>query len=204
MGKDYRGNTINIAIFSSHNGTDLQAIIDACKDGKLSACVAAVISNNENSTALERAKREGISNYHISVKKYGNEDAVNEKIMEILNFHKIGIIFLAGYLKKISSDVLKKYENRIFNIHLALLPKYGGKGMYGINIHQAEINAGEAETGITVHKVSNEYDEGEIVARTKIPVNKTDTAESLAARILEREHVFIVEALKNIILNETT
>ena len=95
-------------------------------------------------------------------------------------------------------SVLQKYNNRIFNIHPALLPKFGGKGMYGMNVHKAVIEAGENETGVTIHRVSSEYDSGEIVAQTKVDVRDGDTAESLAARVLECEHEFLVEVISDI------
>ena len=96
-------------------------------------------------------------------------------------------------------SILKKYENRVFNIHPALLPKYGGKGMYGMNVHTAVIEAKETETGVTIHRVSPEYDSGEIVAQTTVPVFKNDTPEQLAARVLEKEHEFLVEVIADIV-----
>ena len=188
-----------IAVFASHNGSDLQAIINACKSGKINAEVCAVISNNADSFALCRANDSGIDNFHISVKKYGDEETVNSEILKILDFYNADIIFLAGYLKKIGVDILRKYHNRIFNIHPALLPKYGGQGMYGINVHRAVINAGEELSGITVHRVNEEYDAGEIIAQTTVAVSKDDTPETLAEKILRREHTFIVEAINKIL-----
>ena len=193
---------MNIAVFASHNGTDLQAIIDACKQGVIRATVCAVISNNSDSTALVRAEKAGIDNYHISAKIYNDEETLNKEILGILTSHRVDIIFLAGYLKKLGIPVLREYRNRIFNIHPAILPSYGGQGMFGMNVHQAVIHAHEVESGITVHRVTEKYDEGEIVAQTKIPVADTDTAESLAEKILKVEHVFIVEVLNRIISGE--
>lgn len=193
---------MNIAVFASHNGSDLQAIIDACQSGVLDASVCAVFSNNGSSMALERARNAGIASYHASVKIYGDDDTLNDKVLELLEQHNTDIVFLAGYLKKMGNKVLRKYQNRIFNIHPALLPKYGGEGMYGIHVHQAVIDAHEKESGITIHRASENYDEGEIVAQTIVPVSDADTAESLAAKILEREHTFIVETLKKIVAGE--
>ena len=120
-------------------------------------------------------------------------------ILNALAENDAHIIFLAGYLKKLGPSILKAFENRVFNIHPSLLPKYGGKGMHGLNVHAAVLAANETETGITIHRVSNEYDSGEIVAQRKVPVLKGDTPETLAARVLELEHVFIVETLAKII-----
>ena len=97
--------------------------------------------------------------------------------------------------------IIKEYKNKIFNIHPALLPKYGGKGMYGINVHKAVIEAKEKETGITIHKVDENYDNGQIIKQTTVPVKPEDTPEELATRVLEKEHIFIVETLSEIVEN---
>ena len=183
----------NIAVFASHGGTDLQAIINGCKSGKIPARVAVVISNNSGSTALQRARNEGITAVHLSEAKF--KDELEEKMLETLAAHSTNLIFLAGYMKKIPQKVLNTYKNRIFNIHPSLLPKYGGKGMYGINVHAAVIAAGETETGITIHHVTAEYDTGDIIEQRKVPVLPADTPETLAARVLEQEHIFLVEFL---------
>ena len=190
---------MNIAVFASHGGSDLQAIIDGCKNNQINAKVAVVISNNGDSMALERARNEGIERYHLSTKTEGTEELLAEKILDVLGKYKIDMIFLAGYMRLLHEPILKKYHNRVFNIHPALLPKYGGKGMYGINVHKAVIQASENETGITIHRVNVEYDSGEIVAQTKVPVLKDDTPETLGARVLEREHTFLVEVIADIV-----
>ena len=192
---------MKIAVFASHEGTDLQAIIDGCKNGLIDAEVTLVISNNEDSGALRRAKKEQIENYYISNKNYPDEEELVDKTLEVLNKSKIDIIFLAGYLKKMPEKIIKEYKNKIFNIHPALLPKYGGKGMYGINVHKAVIEAKEKETGITIHKVDENYDNGQISKQTTVPVKPEDTPEELATRVLEKEHIFIVETLSEIVEN---
>lgn len=190
---------MNIAVFASHGGSDLQAINDGCKSNKINATVVAVISNNADSMALQRAKNENISAYHLSAKKFGNEEALAKEILDVLANHEVDMIFLAGYMRMLHITVLEKYNNRIFNIHPALLPKFGGKGMYGMNVHTAVIEAKEKETGVTIHRVNAEYDSGEIVAQTTVPVLENDTPEILAARVLEREHTFLVEVIADII-----
>lgn len=189
---------MNIAVFASYGGSDLQAIIDGCKNNQINARVAVVISNNGDSMALQRAEAEGIPAYHLSAKKFGNEEALAAKILEILVRYNVEMIFLAGYMKMLHISVLEKYNNRIFNIHPALLPKFGGRGMYGMNVHKAVIEAKESETGVTIHRVNAEYDSGEIVAQTKVPVLENDTPEILAARVLDREHEFLVEVIVDI------
>ena len=190
---------MNIAVFASHSGSDLQAIIDGCKNDKINATVAVVISNNGDSMALQRANNEKIPNFHMSAKKYGNEEILATEIMTVLDKYSIDMIFLAGYMRMLHVSILEKYNNRIFNIHPALLPKFGGKGMYGINVHTAVKEAKEKETGVTIHRVNAEYDSGEIVAQTKVAVAEGDTPETLAARVLEREHEFLVEVISDIV-----
>lgn len=189
---------MNIAVFASHGGSDLQAIIDGCKNKQINANVAVVISNNGDSKALQRANDEGIPAYHLSAKKFGSEEALAKELLNVLAEYSVDMIFLAGYMRMLHISVLKKYNNRIFNIHPALLPKYGGKGMYGMNVHTAVIEAKESETGVTIHRVNAEYDSGEIVAQSKVAVLQNDTPEILAARVLEREHEFLVEVISDI------
>lgn len=193
-----KGDSMNIAVFASHGGSDMQAIIDGCKDGKINARVAVMIGNNEDSMAIKRAEKEGIDHFHLSVKTEGSEEALAQKILSVLESYDIDMIFLAGYMKLLDKSILRKYHNRVFNIHPALLPKYGGKGMYGINVHTAVIEAHEKETGITIHRVNEIYDSGEIVAQTTVPVMEDDTPDILAARVLEREHTFLVEVISDI------
>lgn len=188
----------NITVFASHGGSDMQAIIDGCKSGAINGRVVAVISNNSDSYALVRAQNEGIDRYHIAQSKYPDEASMVQAIHDVLDSHNTDMVFLAGYLKKIDSSIIRKYKDNIYNIHPALLPKYGGKGMHGINVHTAVINAGEKETGITIHRVTEEYDSGAIIAQAKVPVMEGDTPEVLAARVLEREHTFLVEVLGDI------
>ena len=176
---------MNIAVFASHGGSDLQAIMDGCKNNQINAKVAVVISNNGSSMALQRVAGEGIPNYHLSAKKSGSEESLATEILDVLSILHI--------------SVLERYNNRIFNIHPALLPKFGGKGMFGMNVHTAVIEAKESETGVTIHRVNAEYDSGKIVAQTTVPVLERDTLETLAARVLEREHEFLVEVIADIV-----
>ena len=193
---------MNIAVFASHGGSDLQAILDGCRTKAIPAQVTAVISNNGDSMALIRAEREGIPAYHLSAKQLGSEETLAEEILRVLQEHGTDMIFLAGYMRLLHPSVLRRYRGRIFNIHPALLPKYGGKGMYGMYVHEAVIAAAETESGVTIHRVSEEYDSGEIVAQTTVPVLPGDTAESLAARVLARAHTFLVEVIARIAAGE--
>ena len=176
----------------------MQAIIDGCKSHLIQARVVMAVSNNRDSYALERAKNEGIPTYHRSAKKSGSEEKLAEELLALLEKHQVDMLFLAGYMRMLHPSILEKYHNRVFNIHPALLPKYGGRGMYGINVHTAVIAAGETETGVTIHRVNAEYDSGEIIAQTTVPVLPGDSPEILAARVLEREHEFLVEVIADI------
>ena len=189
---------MNITVFASHGGSDLQAIIDGCTAHRINARVAAVISNNADSMALDRARAAKIPACHLSAKLFGSEDILAQKLLETLRRYEIDMIFLAGYMRMLHPSVLDAYRDRIFNIHPALLPKFGGKGMYGIHVHEAVIAAGETETGVTIHRVSPEYDNGEIIAQATVPVLPGDDPQSLAARVLEREHSFLVEVIADI------
>lgn len=187
---------LHIAIFASHTGTNMQAIIDACKRGDLNGEVCAVISNNSNSQALEKARIAGVPEYHLSNKTHPEDDELDEAICKVLTESGADLVALAGYMKKLGPEVLKRYRGRILNIHPSLLPKYGGKGMYGTHVHRAVIGAGEKKTGITIHLVEREYDTGKIIRQCEIEVLEDDTADTLSRRVLERENAFYVETLK--------
>ncbi len=127
---------------------------------------------------------------------------LDQAITDALKKHQVDLVVLAGYMKKLGPVTLAAYQGRVINIHPALLPKYGGKGMYGIHVHEAVLAAGETETGVTVHLVDDHYDGGAILAQRRVPVNSDDTADSLAARVLEVEHEFYVETLGKILAGE--
>ena len=194
-----KGTMKRIAVFASHNGSDLQAVIDGCKCGAIAAEVCVVISNNSTSFALERARREGIPTRHISSKTHPDEAAFAAAVLEALKEAGADMVMLCGYMKKMPEAVISAYEGRIFNIHPALLPKHGGPDMYGIHVHEAVIREGDKESGVTIHRVSNVIDGGEIVAQATVPVVEGDTPETLAARVLEREHTFLVEVLSEVV-----
>lgn len=189
---------LKIGVFASHGGSNMQAIIDGCKSGEINGEVTVVICNNSKAKALERAKNEKIPFYHISSTKYVEQEEHDKEILRTLKKHDVNIIALAGYMKKLGEKVLKKYENRVLNIHPALLPKYGGKGMYGLNVHKAVIAAKEKQTGATVHLVNEAYDEGDILKSVIVPVLDDDTPESLAQRVIIQEHKLYVKTLSEI------
>ncbi|MDR9419705.1 phosphoribosylglycinamide formyltransferase [Gracilimonas sp.] len=187
----------NLVVFASGSGTNFQSIIDAVESGELTANIAGLITNKPNIGALERALTHGIPSRIISPQEYSTEDEFAEELLKQLRAWGTDLIALAGYLKKIPSSVIREYENRILNIHPALLPKFGGKGFYGLNVHKAVIEAGEKESGCSVHIVTEEFDEGPVITQKKVPVQNDDTPKKLAQRILEQEHKLYPEAIQN-------
>ncbi len=186
----------NIVVFASGNGTTLQSIIDAIKNKNLEANLSLVVSNNPNAFALERAKEANISTYLIKEK---NPDKIDEELENELSKYEIDLIVLAGYLKLIGKRLLSKYT--IINTHPALLPKYGGKGMYGMNVHRAVIAAKEEYSGVTLHYVNSEYDRGPTIMQTSVKVMPNDTPEDLALRVQTAEKIQLIEALKTFVQN---
>ena len=193
---------MNIGFLASHNGSNMQAIINACNSGALQASPAVVISNNSKSGAIERAKKEGIPHYHLSGKHYSDPKDLDQAILNMMIKHSVDIIILAGYMKKLGTKTLSHFGGRILNIHPALLPKYGGKGMYGMNVHEAVISAGETESGVSIHVVDENYDTGPVISQSRVPVEPTDTAETLAARVLQQEHILFPKTLQKIVNGE--
>jgi phosphoribosylglycinamide formyltransferase 1 len=194
--------TIRLGFFASGRGSNMQAVINACNSGFLDARPCVVISNNSGSEALTQARQEGIPAYHFSSKTHPDLVQLDEMILSVLQQHQTDLVVLAGYMKRLGEKTLSAYQGRVINIHPALLPRHGGEGMYGAHVHEAVIAAGDQETGVTVHLVDHEYDHGAILAQTHLPVLEVDTPETLARRVLEREHTFLVETLKRIIEGE--
>lgn len=186
----------NLVIFASGNGTTLQSVIDAISEKKLEANISLVVSNNPKAFALERAKKANIPTYIIKEK---DTDKIDEELDNVLSKIDINLIVLAGYLKLIGKRLISKYT--IINTHPALLPKYGGKGMYGMNVHRAVIAAKETCSGVTLHYVNSEYDRGPTIMQTAIKVLPSDTPEELAARVQNAEKIQLVEVLKSFVNN---
>ena len=184
---------MRIGVLASGGGTNLQAIIDACKSGELNADVCVVISNNSGSRALERARAAGIPAYHISAVTHPHTP--DDEICRTLEAHDVDLVLLAGYMRLLGPVTLGRYGGRVLNSHPALLPKFGGKGMYGSHVHRAVLDAGESVTGVTIHYVDGQYDHGDTLAQCEVPVLPGDTLESLEERVKERERVFWVETL---------
>lgn len=186
---------LSVAVFASGGGTNLQSLIDASKRSELGGRISAVISNNSGAYALERARNGNIDAYHISSVRFPERERLVSEIMSTLENHKANLIVLAGYMKLLPVEVVRKYRNRILNIHPALLPKYGGKGMYGMNVHKAVIGSGDRISGATVHFVDEIFDHGVILIQRTVPVSPEDDAESLAAKVLKIEHRILPAAV---------
>lgn len=191
-----------IAVLASHAGTVLQAIIDGSAGGKLAADVCLIISNNSGSGAASRAERHGIPFQHLSGQTHPEPAALDAAIVEALVLHRADIVFLAGYMKKLGPRTLSEFRGRILNTHPALLPKFGGQGMYGARVHAAVLAAGEPVTGVSVHHVEGDYDTGPVLAQCQVPVLPGDDVESLSARVQTRERQFVVETLDRIARGE--
>jgi phosphoribosylglycinamide formyltransferase-1 len=174
-----------LAVLVSGRGSNLQAMIDHFDNlaRERVATIVLVSSNRPDSPALIRAATASIDTACFDPADDGSQ------LLDLLHKFRIDLVVLAGYLKRIPSKVIRDYAGRIINIHPALLPKFGGEGMYGARVHEAVIASGAKESGVTVHMVEDEYDRGPIVAQWRIPVDPSDTADSLAARVLNVEHI---------------
>jgi phosphoribosylglycinamide formyltransferase-1 len=186
---------MNLAVLASHEGTTLQAVLDAVADGRLPARVVLVISNNRESGALRRAREAHVPWVHLSSTTHPDPERLDDAIVDALTDAGADMVLLAGYMKKLGPKVLGRYGGRIVNTHPALLPKFGGQGMYGNRVHAAVLAAGDTETGVSIHLVDAEYDTGRVLAQCRVPVLHGDSVDDLAARVQAREREFLVETL---------
>ena len=187
---------VKVAVLVSGGGTNLQALIDKERAGEIpGAEIVRVIASREDAFALERAAKADIK---------GVVAKTQQDVLSELTAAEAEIIVLAGYMKVLSAEIIEKYRNRIINIHPSLIPKYCGKGFYGMRVHTAVIEGGETESGATVHYVDEGVDTGEIILQERVPVMETDTPQELAARVLKVEHRILAEGLNKVIdkLNE--
>lgn len=189
---------LTLGMLASHRGSNVQAVVAACREGRLAARPGVVISNNASSGVLQFAQDAGIAALRIGGEAFADDAVRDQAILAALREHGADLVLLLGYMKLLGPRTTAAYRGRILNTHPALLPRFGGLGMYGQRVHAAVLAAGETETGVTVHLVDEEYDHGAIVAQTKVPVQSGDNVETLAARVLAREHAFLVETLQGI------
>lgn len=184
----------HLVVFASGNGSTLQAIIDSINNHELEAQIDLVVSDNTNAYALERAKAHHIETYIIQNKNFMQRDL---ELSHILSKYSIDLIVLAGYLKMIGPNLLEKYT--IINTHPSLLPKYGGKGMHGMHVHEAVIAAHEKYSGATIHFVNQEYDKGNIISQTQVEILPSDTAETLSQKVQTAEKIQLIQVLNRFV-----
>lgn len=190
--------SINIAVMISGHGrgSNLQAIIDACRDGRIDGKVAVVVGVKDDAPAMQRARDNDIPAVELRPKAYDSDEEYGKAILDLLSENKVDLICLAGYMRILPLDVVRAYRSRIMNTHAALIPSFCGKGMYGEHVHNAVIEYGAKVSGCTIHFVDEQYDTGPIIIQKCVPVEEGDTPETLAARILPLEHQSYVEAIQ--------
>lgn len=196
---------LHVAVCGSGRGSNFQAILSAMEKKSITGVdVRLVISNNSTAGILDIARAHHIPAVHLSQKQFPTETMFVDAFLELLRAHEVAVVVLAGYMKRLPPTVVKAYRRRIINIHPALLPKFGGAGMYGAHVHEAVIAAGEKESGATVHFVDEEYDHGEIILQRRVPVREDDTPASLAERVLNVEHEILPAALHHLAMTLST
>lgn len=184
----------HIAIFASGNGTNCENIIKYFQQSE-SVCVSLVISSKADALVVERAKRHNIPVSIITKQMLGD----SQHVLSLLKEYHVDLIVLAGFLLFMPEYLIKRYQHRIVNIHPSLLPKYGGKGMYGMHVHQAVKDNHEKISGITIHYVSLEYDKGQIIAQYSTPLSPTDTVENIAKRVHSLEYEFYPRVIETLL-----
>ncbi|QMU60329.1 MAG: phosphoribosylglycinamide formyltransferase [Gammaproteobacteria bacterium] len=191
MSKAEPDQTCKIAVLISGGGSNLQSIIDHIDQRNINASIACVISNNPDVYGLVRAQQANIPTHIIEHSKHDSREAFDVELVRTLEVYNIKLIILAGFMRVLSPTFINEYPNNILNIHPSLLPKYPG-----LHTHVRALKAGENEHGCSVHFVTAELDDGPLIIQAKVPVEKTDSAESLAARVLEKEHIIYPLAVK--------
>ena len=191
---------LRVGVMVSGGGTNLQAILDAVEEGRISnAEIEVVISNNPGAYALERARTHGIEAVCISPKEFESREAFNRAFLEKVDKYKLDLIVLAGFLVKIPEAMVKKYEGRIINIHPSLIPSFCGVGYYGLKVHEEALRRGVKVTGATVHYVDGGMDTGPIILQKAVEVEKGDTPEILQRRVMEQaEWIILPKAIQMI------
>ena len=193
---------LKLGFIASGGGTNLQAILEGIASGTLPAKACLLVCNNSAAGAMRRASAFGMPTLHLSSHTHPDPGMLDEALSAAMEDHGAELIVCAGYNKKLGRRILQRYQGRILNIHPSLLPKYGGQGMYGMNVHEAVLAAHDTESGPTVHLVNEEYDRGPVVAQARVPVLPGDTPESLQVRVLGAEHRLYAETLRRIALGE--
>lgn len=189
---------MNVAVFASGNGSNFQTLIDKHKEGVLPVTFTLMIGNNSKANAFKRASDYNIPTKHIAPSHFESYKDYVTELLKLLETHSVELIVLAGYMKMIPSDVIQRFRNRIVNIHPALLPAFGGQGMYGMHVHRAVVEYGAKVTGITVHFVDEDYDHGPVIFQDTVAVCSDDTPEEVAQKVLKVEHNSLWKVIKAI------
>jgi phosphoribosylglycinamide formyltransferase 1 len=187
---------LRIGVLASHQGTNFQAIVNACRQGRVQANIALLICNNSDAPVMARARKSGVPAVHLSSLTHPSSGVLDESMNNHLDDENIDLVVLAGYMKKLGPRVLAAYRDRIINVHPSLLPRHGGPGFYGSRVHKAVIESGDSETGATVHMVNDDYDMGKTLLQEKITVKVDDTPDSLAERLHPIEHKLLIEVIQ--------
>lgn len=186
---------IGILLSGKGRGSNMQALIDGTRDGRIHGDVALVISTSPGAPALERAAASGVPALLIPAEEHPEPGALDRELAEQFQSAGVELICLAGYMRLLGPEFLGRFPNRVLNVHPALLPAFGGRGYYGRRVHEAVLESGARYSGVTVHLTDDEYDHGPIVAQEVVPVLRDDTVETLAARVLQAEHRLYPEAV---------
>ncbi len=186
----------NIAVFASGGGSNFKSLHYQIKSGEIPGRIVLIVSNNPNSGAIKYARKYNISTLIINKVSYAKPVDREKFLIQTLIDNEVNLICLAGYMNLLPKSIVHQYKNCILNVHPALLPHFGGKGFYGIKVHEAVVASGVEESGVTVHFVDEEYDHGKIIAQEKVKVLSEDTAETLAERVLKVEHELYPQVVK--------
>lgn len=193
---------MNIAFLASYNGSSACAITSACLEGNIIAAPTLLITNNPKAGALEWAANKGLKTACLNSVQYPDEENLDHAVAQKLIDHKINLVICSGYMKLIGRQTIDAVQGKILNIHPALLPKYGGQGMYGRYVHQAVKDNNDSTTGATIHLVNDEYDKGRIIAQKVVPVLPTDSVDDIENKVKACEPEFYIETLKKILKGE--
>lgn len=191
-----------IVVLASGSGSNFHAVLNAIDRGEVDAEVVRLIASRPAIGAIEKAENANIPSVVVQRKHFDSPESYENALLDELSSAKPDLIVLAGFLVQIPVLIIRAFENKIINIHPSLLPDFGGKGFYGIKVHEAVIKAGKRESGCTVHMVTENYDEGPILAQSKVPVLPSDTAEYLAKRVLDAEHKLLPKTIQTILKNQ--
>jgi phosphoribosylglycinamide formyltransferase-1 len=195
---------IALAILASHSGTTAQAVLDALRDGRIAGRAVVLICNNPGAEVLERAAAAGVPAHVLNGRTHPDPDQLDDAILAAIRGAGATHVLLAGYMKRLGPKTITAFEDRAFNTHPALLPAFGGQGMYGDRVHEAVLESGAAHSGASVHRVTNDYDAGEIVAQVEVPVLDGDDVASLGERVRAAERELLVTVLARLATDRGT